>query len=144
MKFINIKSSMTSLLSLDINLILYKHEIIDYLIKNNLPYEEEKNCLKLILSSILCFINSIKPLKVNSKIQIINNFLKIGISNGLENLTARFNEEHILIINQMNLETKNILNYESNIKDKNWINENIAEFHGKTLNVKEVKNIFKL
>ena len=110
---------MISLHSLDINLILYRNEIIDYLIKNNLPYEEEKNCLKLILSSILCFINSIKPLEDNSKIQIINNFLKIGISNGLENLIARLNEKHILIINQMNLETKNILNYESNIKDKN-------------------------
>ena len=34
---------MISLLSLDLNLILYKHEIIDYLIKNNLPYEIEKN-----------------------------------------------------------------------------------------------------
>ena len=119
MKFINIIYSMISLHSLDINLILYRNEIIDYLIKNNLPYEEEKNCLKLILSSILCFINSIKPLEDNSKIQIINNFLKIGISNGLENLTTRFNEDHILIINQINLELKNILNYESNIKDKN-------------------------
>ena len=144
MKFINIKSSMTSLLSLDINLILYKHEIIDYLIKNNFPYEEEKNCLKLILSSILCFINSIKPLEDNSKIQIINNFLKIGISNGLENLTTRFNEDHILIINLINLEMKNILNYESNIKDKNWINENISEFDGKSLNANIVNNTFKL
>ena len=43
MKFIIIIYSMISLLSLDINLILYKHEIIDYLIKNNFPYEEEKN-----------------------------------------------------------------------------------------------------
>ena len=53
------------------------------------------------------------------KIQIINDFIKIGISNGIENLTTRFNEEHISIINQINLEMKNILNYESNIKDKN-------------------------
>ena len=27
------------------------------------------------------------------KIQIINDFIKIGISNGIDNLTTRFNEE---------------------------------------------------
>ena len=52
MKFVDIVYSMVSLNSLDINIILYKNEIIDFLIKVNLPYEEEKDCLKLILSSI--------------------------------------------------------------------------------------------
>ena len=64
MKVVDIVYSMVSLLSIDINLILYNHEIIDYLIKVNLPYEEEKACLKLILNSILFFINSLKPLEI--------------------------------------------------------------------------------
>ena len=138
MKFVDIVYSMVSLLSIDINLILYNHEIIDYLIKVNLPYEEEKACLKLILNSILFFINSIKPLEIYLKIQIINNFIKIGISNGLENLSTRFNEEHISIINQINLEMKNILN----IQDENGNNDNIEEFHSKSLNVNVANNPF--
>ena len=142
MKFVDIVYSMVSLNSLDINIILYKNEIIDFLIKVNLPYEEEKDCLKLILSSILFFINGIKPLQSDMKIQIINDFIKIGISNGFENLTTRFNEEHISIINQINLEMKNILNNEENIQNKNGINDNKKEFLSKSLNVNVTNNYF--
>lgn len=109
-KCVEIVYSMLSLLSIDINLILYRNEIIEDLIKVNLPFEEEKTCLKYILSSILYFINSIKPLEKEWKIEIINNLIKFGIINGLENMPTRFNEEHILIINQINSEIKNIIN----------------------------------
>ena len=142
MKFVDIVYSMVSLNSLDINIILYKNEIIDFLIKVNLPYEEEKDCLKLILSSILFFINGIKPLQRDMKIQIINDFIKIGISNGIENLTTRFNEEHISIINQINLEMKNILNNEENIQNENGINDNKKEFQNKSLNINVTNNLF--
>ena len=142
MKFVDIVYSMVSLNSLDINIILYKNEIIDFLIKVNLPYEEEKDCLKLILSSILFFINGIKPLQRDMKIQIINDFIKIGISNGIENLTTRFNEEHISIINQINLEMKNILNNEENIQNENGINDNRKEFQNKSLNINVTNNLF--
>ena len=76
------------------------------------------------------------------KIQIINDFIKIGISNGFENLTTRFNEEHISIINQINLEMKNILNNEENIQNKNGINDNKKEFQSKSLNVNVTNNYF--
>ena len=72
MKCIEIVYSMLSLISLDINLIIYKNEIIENLIKINLPFEEEKTCLKYILCSILYFINSIKPLESKWKIELIN------------------------------------------------------------------------
>ena len=123
MKFVDIVYSMLSLLSLDIDIVLYRNEIIDYLITVNLPYEEEKTCLKYILSSILFFINGIKPLDNKSKIEIINNLIKIGISNGFENLSTRFNEEHILLINQINSEMKNILNSQN--EGKNEIKNNL-------------------
>ena len=123
MKFVDIVYSMLSLLSLDIDIVLYRNEIIDYLITVNLPYEEEKTCLKYILSSILFFINGIKPLDNKSKIEIINNLIKIGISNGFENLSTRFNEEHILLINQINSEMKNILNSQN--EEKNDIKNNL-------------------
>ena len=109
-KCVEIIYNMLSLLSIDINLILYRNEIIEDLIKKNLPFEEEKTCLKYILSSILYFINSIKPLEKEWKIEIINSLIMFGIINGLENIPTRFNEEHILIINQINSEIKNILN----------------------------------
>ena len=109
-KCVEIVYNMLSLLSIDINLILYRNEIIEDLIKINLPFEEEKTCLKYVLSSILYFINSIKPLEKEWKIEIINNLIIFGIINGLENNPTRFNEEHILIINQINSEMKSILN----------------------------------
>ena len=113
-KFVEIVYSMLSLLSLDINIILYKNEIIEHLIKVNLPFEEEKTCLKYVLSSILYFINSIKPLIDKYKIEIINELIKIGILNGLENMTTRFDEEHLFIINEINSEMKKIIGNENN------------------------------
>ena len=118
MKCIEIVYSMLSLISLDINLIIYKNEIIENLIKINLPFEEEKTCLKYILCSILYFINSIKPLESKWKIELINNLIKMGILNGFDNIPDRFNEEHIQIINQINTEIKLILNNE---QEKNGI-----------------------
>ncbi len=116
MKFIDIIHSMLSLLSLDIDIILYRNEIIDYLIKVNLLEEEEKTCLNYILSSILFFIKGIKPLDNKLKKEIINNFIKLGISNGFENLSTRFNEEHISLINEINSGINNILNGENDGK----------------------------
>ena len=113
MKFVDIIHSMLSLLSLDIDIILYKNEIIDYIIINILPLEEEKNCLNYILSSILFFIKGIKPLENNLKTEIVNNLIRLGISNGFENLSTRFNEDHISLINEINSEIKNILKREN-------------------------------
>lgn len=122
-KCIEIVYLMFSLISLDINLILFKNEIIEHLVKISLIFEEEKTCLKYILSSILYFINSIKPLENKWKIEIINNLIKIGLLNGFENKTERFEDEHILIINQINSEIKNILGDEDNIsQEKDGIN----------------------
>ena len=117
MKFIDIVHSMLSLLSHDIDIILYRNEIIDYLIKVNLLLEEEKTCLKLILSSILFFIKGIKPLNNDLKIEIINNLIKSGISNGFENLSTRFSEEHISLINEINSGINNILNVPNDEKN---------------------------
>ena len=119
-KGIEIVFNMLSLNSLDINIALFRAEIIDQLIICNLVDEEEPNCLKNILKGILFFINSIKCLQNQYKIEIINNFIKIGITNGLENNNIRFNEEHIYLINQIKENIKNILNYnENNISEKN-------------------------
>ena len=69
------------------------------------------------------YINSIKPLENKWKIEIINNLIKIGLLNGFENKTERFEDEHILIINQINSEIKNILGDEDNIsQEKDGIN----------------------
>ena len=120
MQGVEIIYSMLSLRSLDINIILFRNEIISHLITISLINEEDKDILKYILYSILYFINSINPLENQWKIEIINNLIKIGISNGLENNTTKFNEEHLSIINQINSEMKNILNSENN-KDENKI-----------------------
>ena len=66
------------------------------------------------MSSILYFINSIKPLIDKYKIEIINELIKIGILNGLENMTTRFDEEHLFIINEINSEMKKIIGNENN------------------------------
>ena len=139
MKCIEIVYSMLSLISLDINLILYKSEIIEHLIKINLPFEEEKTCLKYILCSILYFINSIKPLENKWKIELINYLIKLGIMNGFENIPDRFNEEHILIINQINSEMKLILNNE---QEKNGIKDNNSQINGENINILSSHNPF--
>ena len=110
MKGIEIVYYMLSLNSLDINAQLYKTGIIDQLISDNLINDEDQGCLKYILNGILFFINTIKSLESQWKIEIINNFIKIGITNGFENNTTRFNDEHNIIINQIKTDINNILN----------------------------------
>ena len=139
MKCIEIVFSMLSLISLDINLILYKNEIIEHLVKINLPFEEEKTCLKYILCSILYFINSIKPLENKWKIELINYLIKIGIMNGFENMPTRFNEEHINIINQINSEMKMILNNE---QEKIDIKGNDSQINGGNIKLLSSHNPF--
>ena len=141
MKCIEIVYSMLSLISLDINLILYKNEIIENLIKVNLPFEEEKTCLKYILCSILYFINSIKPLESKWKIELINNLIQMGIVNGFDNIPDRFNEEHIQIINQINSEMKLILNNE---QEKNGIKVNDSQINGDNINLLSSHNPFMI
>ena len=114
MKGILIIYNMLSLNSLDINIILFKNGIIDQLITVNLLNEIENNCLNKILNCILFFINSIKPLENQWKVEIINNLIKVGITNGLENNNVRFNEEHNILINQIKTEVNIILNCDLN------------------------------
>lgn len=144
-KCIEIVHSMLSLLSLDINLILFKNEIIEHLIKINLPFEEEKTCLKYILQSILYFINSIKPLENKWKIEIINNLIKIGLANGFENMPTRFEEEHLIIINQINTEIKTILNGEENFaQEKIGIKSDDSQINGGNINILSSHNPFMI
>ena len=123
MKGILIIFYMLSLNSIDINIILYRNGIIENLISISLLNEIEQKCLTKILNGILLFINSIKPLEKQWKVEIINNLIKIGITNGLESDSMRFNEEHNIIINQIKNEIDNILdnnnNANNNINEKN-------------------------
>ena len=116
---------MLSLNSLDINVALFRTEIIKQLVTVNLVDEVEPTCLKNILNGILCFINSLKSLEKNWKMDIINKLIIIGITNGLENNTTKFNDEHNIIINQIKDDIKNILNCEDNNNNAN---------NGKSLN----------
>ena len=61
------------------------------------------------------------------KVEIINNLLTIGITNGLENNSTKFNDEHNVIISQIKEDIKNILNCQD---DNNNNNNN----NGKNLN----------
>ena len=122
MKGIEIVFYMLNLNSLDINVLLYSTGIIDQLISDNLINEEDSGCLKFILDGILLFINSIKVIEPQWKIEIINNLIKIGITNGLENNTTRFNDEHNLMINQIKTDINNILN----CKDDNYSENKIG------------------
>jgi hypothetical protein len=140
MKLFDIIHSMLSFLSLDIDIILYRNEIIDYIITDILPLEEEKTCLNYILSSILFFIKGIKPLEKKLKIEIVNYLNKLGISNGFENLSTRFNEGHISLINEINSGIKNILN-EENVEKNDIININL-EIDNKNLFVSDTNNPF--
>ena len=140
MKLFDIIHSMLSFLSLDIDIILYRNEIIDYIITDILPLEEEKTCLNYILSSILFFIKGIKPLEKKLKIEIVNYLNKLGISNGFENLSTRFNEGHISLINEINSGIKNILN-EENVEKNDIININF-EIDNKNLFVSDTNNPF--
>lgn len=111
MKAIEIVYNILSLNSLNINMELYKTGIIDQLIFCNLLNEEDKKNLNFILNGILYFINRLKALEPQLKIEIINNSIKIGILNGLENNTRRFNNEHILMIKQIEMDINNIINF---------------------------------
>ena len=124
MKGIEIVYYMLNLNSLDINIQLYRTGIIDQLISDNLVNEEEQGCLKFILNGICLFINSIKTIEPQWKIEIINNLIKIGITNGLENNTTRFNEEHNLIINQIKNDINAILNYKGGSSENKIENDN--------------------
>ena len=105
-----------------------------------MPLEEEKTCLNYILSSILFFIKGIKPLEKKLKIEIVNYLNKLGISNGFENLSTRFNEGHISLINEINSGIKNILN-EENVEKNDIININF-EIDNKNLFVSDTNNPF--
>ena len=123
MKGILIIYDMLSLNSLDINIILFKNGIIEQIIAVNLLNEMDNDCLTKILNCILLFINSLNPLENQWKVEIINNLLKIGITNGLDNNNVRFNEEHNIIINQIKTDIKTILNYDFNDIPNNNIND---------------------
>ena len=124
MKGIEIVYYMLNLNSLDINVELYKTGIIDQIVSDNLINDEDSGCLKFILNGILLFINSIKTIEPNWTIEIINNLIKIGITNGLENNTTRFNEEHNLIINQIKNDINAILNYKGGSSENKIENDN--------------------
>lgn len=126
MKGIEIVYYMLNLNSLDINVELYRTGIIDQIIGDNLINDEDQECLKFILNGILLFINSIKTIEPQWKIEIINNLIKIGITNGLENNTTRFNDEHNLMINQIKTDINNILNYKDNSLENKIGNGNIT------------------
>ena len=126
MKGIEIVYYMLNLNSLDINVELYKTGIIDQIVSDNLINDEDSGCLKFILNGILLFINSIKTIEPNWTIEIINNLIKIGITNGLENNTTRFNEEHNLIINQIKNDINAILNYKGGSSENKIENDKIS------------------
>ena len=118
---------MLSVNSIDINVALFRNGIIEHLVTVSLVDEVEPTCLKNILNGILCFINSLKSLENQWKVEIINNLLTIGITNGLENNSTKFNDEHNVIISQIKEDIKNILNCQD---DNNNNNNN----NGKNLN----------
>ena len=114
-----------NLISLDINVELFKSGIIEQMITYNLINEEDAYCLLCILNGIHYFINSLKSLENQWKIDIINNLIKIGITNGLDNNISRFNEQHNILINQIKEEMKNILNNKENSVENISLNNNI-------------------
>jgi hypothetical protein len=124
---------MLSVNSIDINVALFRNGIIGHLVTVSLVDEVEPTCLKNILNGILCFINSLKSLENQWKVEIINNLITIGITNGLENNNTKFNDEHNVIISQIKEDIKNILN----CQDDNNNNNN----NGKNLNNLNMLNI---
>ena len=77
------------------------------------------------------------------KVDIINNLLKIGISNSLENNIIRFREEHNLIINQIKYDIEVILSGdENNNSGKNLNNFNLMDESKKDNNNDNYKNLF--
>ena len=138
MKGIEIVYYMLNLNSLDINVELYRTGIIDQIVSDNLINDEDSGCLKFILNGILLFINSIKTIEPNWAIEVINNLIKIGITNGLENNTTRFNEEHNLIINQIKNDINAILNYKGGSSENKIENDNTP--NPNMINIKLMNN----
>lgn len=138
MKGIEIVYNMLSLNSLDINVELFRTGVIDQLISVCLLNEEEPKCLNFILNGIIYFINSIKSLDNKWAIEIINNLIKIGITNGLESNTTRFNDEHNIVINQIKADIYNILNNNNSSEIK--MNNNISNFGIMMNNIKQKNN----
>ena len=138
MKGIEIVYYMLNLNSLDINVELYRTGIIDQIVSDNLINDKDPGCLKFILNGILLFINSIKTIEPNWTIEIINNLIKIGITNGLENNTTRFNEEHNLIINQIKNDINAILNYKGGSSENKIENDKIS--NPNMINLKLINN----
>ena len=124
MNGIEIVYYMLNLNSLDINAELYRTGIIDQLISDNLINEEDSGCLKFILNGIFLFINNIKTIEPEWKKEILNHLIKIGITNGLENNTIRFTDEHNLMINQIKTDINNILNGKEDNFSENKIQNN--------------------
>ena len=114
-----------NLISLDINIELFKLGVIEQLISNNLMTEEDSKCLYFILNGILLFINSIIPLKAQWKFEIVDNMIKLGITNGLENNINRFNEEHYIIIKQIKSEINNIMNIVDHSNENKFPNTSV-------------------
>ena len=96
--------------------------------------------MKTIYNSSKFFIKGIKPLENSLKKEIVNNFIKSGISNGFENLSTRFNEEHISLINEINSGINNILKDEND--GKNGIKGNNSEIENKIHFVSDTNNPF--
>ena len=114
-----------NLISLDINIELFKLGVIEQLISNNLMTEEDSKCLYFILNGILLFINSIIPLKAQWKFEIVDNMIKLGITNGLENNINRFNEEHYIIIKQIKSEINNIMHIVDHSNENKFPNTSV-------------------
>jgi len=142
-KAIEIVFNMLSLNSIDINAALFRSEIIEQLVTFNLVEESDAQCLKYILNGILFFINSLKSLDNQWKVEIINNLIKIGITNGLENNGTKFNDEHNIIINEIKNDIKNILNCEDsdiNTNGKNMNNFNMLNNNNENKNNCNIEN----
>ena len=130
MKGTEIVFYMLSLNSLDINVELNNLGIIEQLITDNLMNDIDPECLKYILNGIYSFIISLKKLeRPQWELEIINNLIKIGITNGLEYNLPRFNEMHNALINQIKNEINNILNGEnsSEIGNSSIISEELKK-----------------
>lgn len=94
---------------IDINVFLFKNEIIDFIIKNNLKEEEDCECLYLILNCLINFIrcvNNEKSLILQHKKELFNHLLDIQMMEEFEINPLRFNEEHLELIKQIKAEVE--------------------------------------
>jgi hypothetical protein len=131
---------MLSVNSIDINVALFRNGIIGHLVTVSLVDEVEPTCLKNILNGILCFINSLKSLENQWKVEIINNLITIGITNGLENNNTKFNDEHNVIISQIKEDIKIILNCQDDNNNNNNNGKNLNNFNMLNINNENKNN----